>query len=418
MNVLGPMGGAMNEAQKKLYKKLLKKIEKADEDDELAKLASEKLTPAEAFERRLALERKNEEMMRAKAERSLARKEEKEAYKKKIREEMEKKKEFEARRKKKEAEDYRLQQIAVKTHKFFRLNAYNKPQLTGVVYFGDTIREGEAWIPHGFGEYKVSGEVVYEGDFFHGKMHGKGTYLFANHDWWMGTFRFDDLHGVGMYTKHNPEGIDDDPPRECIYFKNRRVCFTDELLPGVHVRLLSDTHHSPGATILGRQKKRGHFRVKMDVGGMQNLNLADEEFEVDRAKPRITLLDTYTREPEGTAIPKRYDETAAALITERHENWFSDKLPPTTEADRLKALEEKKAKDDWERKKENIAREKLVSANRQEIAAAKQKKEEEEAEKKREKEEEEAELNKRRGIMIKEREKRQTMLDQQSASKK
>jgi hypothetical protein len=32
----------------------------------------------------------------------------------------------------------------------------------------------QAWIPHGEGEYRVEGEVLYAGDFFHGKMHGKG----------------------------------------------------------------------------------------------------------------------------------------------------------------------------------------------------------------------------------------------------
>ena len=152
----------MNEAQKKLYKKLLKNVEKADEDDSLAHMAQNKLTPAEIFERKLALERRNSDMMREKAERALKRKNEKEEYRRKIKEEREKKREYEMRRKKKEAEDYRLQQIQIKTHKFFRLNAFNKPQLTGVVYYGDTIRDGEAWIPHGFGEYKVSGEVLYE----------------------------------------------------------------------------------------------------------------------------------------------------------------------------------------------------------------------------------------------------------------
>ena len=82
-----------------------------------------------------------------------------------------------------------MKEIELKTHNFFRLNKFGKGYATGVVYFGESIRVNDAWIPHGFGEYKVNGEVLYEGDFSRGKMHGKGMYLFANHDVWRGTFR-------------------------------------------------------------------------------------------------------------------------------------------------------------------------------------------------------------------------------------
>ena len=45
MDILGKMGGPMNEAQKKLYKKLLKNIEAKDEEDELAQMTAAKETP-------------------------------------------------------------------------------------------------------------------------------------------------------------------------------------------------------------------------------------------------------------------------------------------------------------------------------------------------------------------------------------
>ena len=172
-------------------------------------------------------------------------------------------------------EDAKVKEIEIKTHKFFRLNKYGKGILTGVVYFGDTIRIKDSWIPHGYGEYKVNGEVLYEGDFSRGKMHGRGNYLFANGNTWKGTFRFDELHGVGMLELAEREGVENTGPRECIFHKNKKVCFTDELLPGFHIKLLRQGGylHSPGATILGKTKKNGHFRVKLDIGGVENINL-------------------------------------------------------------------------------------------------------------------------------------------------
>ena len=86
----------MNEAQKRLYKKLLKNIEAQDEDDALEQMALAKETPAEAYARKLALERKDEGMMRAKAERRLAKKREKEEEALRIKIERQKKKEVRA----------------------------------------------------------------------------------------------------------------------------------------------------------------------------------------------------------------------------------------------------------------------------------------------------------------------------------
>jgi len=98
----------MNEAQKKLYKKLLKSLDQKDEDDELDQMAASNETPAEIYARKLALDRKNEDMMRAKAERRLKKKQEKEEVASKIKLENIKKKKIEEARKKKEEEEVRV----------------------------------------------------------------------------------------------------------------------------------------------------------------------------------------------------------------------------------------------------------------------------------------------------------------------
>jgi len=279
--------------------------------------------------------------------------------------------------------------------------------------------------------------VLGAGSFNMGKMHGQGSYLFGNRDSWVGTFRFDELHGVGVYKKYSGEdsGSDSDdedrrtreqtkkdfPPRECIYHNNKRVCFTEELLPGIHIILIGGTFHSPGATILGKGKKRGHFKAKMDIGGQQNLNLAEESFAIDTRVPRITLLENYVPKKgecgstkDGTAIENRYDYLKEVEVTDHGENWFSDKLPPTTEADKLVAEEAKKKEAEWKAKKDKLAANKTLLANREEVAAAKKLKEQEESEKRVEKEKEEAELARRRAGLIEERASRQTMLQNQS----
>jgi hypothetical protein len=64
-DVLGSMGGPMNEAQKRLYKKLMKSLETSDVEAEEKRLADLEESPAVAFERKMELERRSGEMMRA-----------------------------------------------------------------------------------------------------------------------------------------------------------------------------------------------------------------------------------------------------------------------------------------------------------------------------------------------------------------
>jgi hypothetical protein len=315
----------------------------------------------------------------------------------------------------KEEEDAKVKEIEIKTHKFFRLNKYGKGILTGVVYFGDTIRIKDSWIPHGYGEYKVNGEVLYEGDFSRGKMHGRGSYLFANGNTWKGTFRFDELHGVGILELAEREGVENTgPPRECIFHRNKKVCFTDELLPGYHIKLLRQGGymHSPGATILGKTKKNGHFRVKLDIGGVENINLGEEAFMIDLAKPRITLLEDYVDKAgekgasrDGTYTEKRYDflkDVAEPTYTERMENWYSDKLPPGAEEDLAKKEAERKKKewDERQKRKEAAIREKEKV---EEINKAKAEKKAAEEEAKKEQDAFNGEVQRKKEMLMKKR---------------
>ncbi|GMH83618.1 hypothetical protein TrVE_jg11380 [Triparma verrucosa] len=419
MDILGKMGGPMNEAQKKLYKKLLKNIEAKDEEDELAQMTAAKETPAEAYARKLAIERKSEEMMRAKAERRLAKKKEKEEEALRVKIERQKKKEYEERKKKQEEDDKKVKEIEIKTHKFFRLNKFGKGIATGVVYFGDSIRVNESWIPHGFGEYKVNGEILYEGDFSRGQMHGNGIYLFSNHDIWRGTFRFDELHGVGMLEKNNAESGEHEEGRECLFHKNRRICFTDELLPGVHIKLTGKSgtgpaHHSPGATILNRLKKPGHFRVKMDIGGVQSLNLAEDAFQIDTSVARVTLLEDYVPRAgekgairDGTYAEKRYnfnEDIAMPTYTDHGENWYSDKPPPVS--DNIDAAEEekKRKKKEWEARLKAKQDAKDEDEKKEELAKGRAEKAAAEAVAKREAEQAAKELADRKENLLKKRE--------------
>ena len=135
---LGDIGsGPMNEAQKRLYKKLMKSLDQDSVDEEKSRLAALEETPAEAFERKLAAERRNEQNLRERAERRLAKEYAKNNADLIRRQENQKKKEAEIRRKKFEDEAKMVKEIEMKTHAFFRVNKFGRTSATGVVYFGE-----------------------------------------------------------------------------------------------------------------------------------------------------------------------------------------------------------------------------------------------------------------------------------------
>ena len=86
------------------------------------------------------------------------------------------------------------------------------------MYFGEYEQEGNAWVPHGYGEFRVNGEVIYDGEIYRGKMHGTGMISFENDDTWKGKFHLDEPNGIGLY-----KFADGSAPRERIYRNSRPV---------------------------------------------------------------------------------------------------------------------------------------------------------------------------------------------------
>lgn len=217
-------------------------------------------------------------------------------------------------------EENRIRTIINQTHSYFKLkllDEYGKmveKDETGVVYFGDTILPGpnnnnRVCVPHGNGKLTLSnGNVLYEGGFYEGKMHGIGTYMFDKGDRWIGgMFRSDKLHGIGKYEFHKTGIV-----KDAIYYDNRRICFTDELLPGVSIIFYSSQktvkkYSEQSAIILQMRpdRKRGHYVVKMDDGMIRNVNLVTEKFDIDSKKVRITPLEGIIDSFEVKDRPKK-----------------------------------------------------------------------------------------------------------------
>ncbi len=200
-----------------------------------------------------------------------------------------------AEKKRREREAKIKRENELKTHYFFRFNpSTGQKDKTKVIYFGDTKNSGDASIPHGIGKFILDEsiqEVVYEGGFHQGKMHGKGIFYFTNGDSWNGYFHMDCLHGVGIYTFTCQDSLIMKKNRTAIYYKNLRICFTDELYPGVSIMLHSVTGNSIGAMILNEKPKVGHYRVRLDDGCEKDLNLAERCFNIDHKKVIIYPLE-------------------------------------------------------------------------------------------------------------------------------
>ena len=234
----------------------------------------------------------------------------------------------EKKRREREAKIKRENEL--KTHYFFTFNpTTGQKDKTNVIYFGDTKNAGDISIPHGFGKFisdKSIQQVLYEGGFHEGKMHGKGIFYFTNGDSWNGYFRMDSLHGIGIYTYTCHDSLIMKNNRTAIYYKNRRICFTDQLFPGVSILLHSTTGDSSGAMILNAKQKVGHYRVRLDDGCDKDLNLADTCFNIDHQKVIICPLETIFFNKSNRAdvnssgiVPNETKST----IGDHDENFFS-----------------------------------------------------------------------------------------------
>jgi hypothetical protein len=169
----GRYGGVKNaNAYAKMMAKLDDETESADKD--------KGKTTAELIAEERARNEKKLEEMRVQAEIAAGIEAERQA---KIHAETVLKKQAEEEAKeqaKREAELEAIRELERRTKRFYNLGRFNRRVETGVMYFGDFTEVHGAWVPHGYGEFRVNGEVIYDGEIFHGKMQGTGMIKFTN----------------------------------------------------------------------------------------------------------------------------------------------------------------------------------------------------------------------------------------------
>jgi hypothetical protein len=64
--------------------------------------------------------------------------------------------------------------------------------------------------PHGTGSWSSEKGTIkkYEGDWFHGKRHGKANVAYANGDKYVGDYAENQMHGTGKFTFANGATVD------------------------------------------------------------------------------------------------------------------------------------------------------------------------------------------------------------------
>jgi|MDSY01.2.fsa_nt_gb hypothetical protein len=141
-------------------------------------------------------------------------------------------------------------------------------------------------------------------------------------------------------------------PRMVFYRYSKRVCWLDELTPGTRIQLTSNDSggsrakvgrpprggkvrdervvnfdRTPVATILSLTNVEGKFRVKLDHGGFMLIDLRNEPFELIRDKPRVTLLDDFSKQ-KPLDISSRFDyekDQRQPSTSDYEENFFHEK---------------------------------------------------------------------------------------------
>lgn len=120
------------------------------ESDIVKQEQEQQLSAAEILKRKRAREAKRLEEIRAAAAAAFELEEAKRKQEEEAAEERRRKKREHEARKAREAAEFEERELERKTKPFFKLGRFNKHVPTGVVYFGDHIMEGGAWVPHGY----------------------------------------------------------------------------------------------------------------------------------------------------------------------------------------------------------------------------------------------------------------------------
>lgn len=233
-----------------------------------------------------------------------------------------------------------LAAVEEQTRRFWTRNP-NTGELveTGAAFYGESLRAQNAWIPHGQGDYKVNGEVMYEGGFNHGRLSGDGRLLLPGGEMWHGPFHNDAMHGMGvLVTKDNVK-------KPAIFWNNQRVCLISELIHGVRVTFHGKEHHHCGsdAVVVSACARPGRYKVKFEASGVyKTLDLGQEHFTLQRHLPRAILPDCITSSEECMQ-PKLLLRAppAANGVSDHTENlFFITNLAQRQEEERQKLAQE------------------------------------------------------------------------------
>eukprot|EP00752_Nemacystus_decipiens_P004683 g4271.t1 len=254
-----------------------------------------------------------------------------------------------------------IREMEANTMRFWRRDVTGKRKETGVLYFGESKRRGDAWVPHGHGEYRVHGEIIYDGEFCNGAMHGKGRLLLDSGDIWAGQFWKDMVQGLGTMI------AEDNTKRKAIYWRDRRVCFLDELTPGCRLQLLGDEFvrdAGGAAAVVSATHREGRYRLRLDNGTEKLLRLDSERFRLLRHKPRAITLDTIIGSTAQRILYDYDDDQEHPQTSAHRENFYYPDLWESRE----KAEREKQAELDLEMERSQILARRQAERDEQKAA--------------------------------------------------
>ncbi|CAM9277937.1 unnamed protein product [Pylaiella littoralis] len=170
------------------------------------------------------------------------------------------------------------------------------------------------------------------------------------------------VQGMGTIT------ADDNSKKKAIYWRDRRVCFLDELLPGCRLQLLGDEFvrdAGGAAAVVAATHREGRYRLRLDNGTEKLLRLDSEIFRLLRHKPRVMTLDSITGCSAACRQLYDYDDDQAHPQTSAHrENYY---YPDLWEG-RERAKREKQAELDLETKRSQILARRQVERDEQAAA--------------------------------------------------
>lgn len=129
---------------------------------------------------------------------------------------------------------YQEAELKRKTIDYWSLDHQNERALLAPnfpSYFGDNYGDRGAWVPHGPGQFLFKHQVVLEGTFKDGVIHGNGILRLEDGRMWEGEFKDGKIHGVGVVTDMSGK------PREALARDHSIICYKEELQDGKQVEM-------------------------------------------------------------------------------------------------------------------------------------------------------------------------------------